>query len=172
MTNEELTKVLEKHKKWLYCEGGIRADLRGADLRGADLYEADLCGANLCKADLCKADLRGANLCEAKLDEKEMIRLGIILKKEMIGYKKLDDGTICKLAIPKGAIVFSINNGKCRTNKATVLEGEGVSIHDHEFEYEVGKELEIGDFCLAYNEECASGIHFFRTRKEAENYED
>ena len=33
-----------------------------------------------------------------------------------------------------------------------------------------GHEIEIKDFNLMYNVECASGFHFFRTRKEAEEY--
>ena len=88
----------------------------------------------------------------------------------MRGYKKLADGSICVLSVPKGAIVFSINGSKCRTNKAKVLEGGGVSCCDNEFTYEKGKTYEIKDFDLAYNEECSTGIHFFKTRKEAEEY--
>ena len=48
----------------------------------------------------------------------------------------------------------------------------GVSCHDHEFTYEKGKSYEIKDFDLAYNEECSTGIHFFKTRKEAEEYDN
>jgi hypothetical protein len=58
MTQNELNKILDLHKKWLNDEdGGKRANLRDADLRGADLYDADLRGADLCGADLCGADL-------------------------------------------------------------------------------------------------------------------
>ena len=83
MNSEEIRKMLENHKKWLFNEtGGIRAnlcevniyraDLRGsylreADFRGADLREADLRGTNLYHANLREADLRGANLYEADL---------------------------------------------------------------------------------------------------------
>ena len=68
MNNEEIRKVLENHKKWLFNEsGGIRADLCGADLRGANLCEVNLREANLYEADLREADLRGANLYHADL---------------------------------------------------------------------------------------------------------
>ena len=73
MNSEEIRKMLENHKKWLFNESeGIRADLRGvslyhADLTGADLCGADLRGADLCGADLCEADLRGVNLYHADL---------------------------------------------------------------------------------------------------------
>ena len=41
---------------------------------------------------------------------------------------------------------------------------------DKFFEYRLGKEINIKDFNLMYNVECTSGFHFFRTRKEAEEY--
>jgi len=141
MTNEEIKKILKLHKKWLNNEeGGVRANLSGADLSGAIL------------------------------DEKEKHRLGVVLSKAKIGYKKLAYGIICKLSIPKGAIVFCINGSKCRTNKCSVLEGEGVSDHDKKTKYKVGKKLEIKDFDLMYNIECSTGIHFFWTIEEARNY--
>ena len=53
MTNEEIEKVLELHKKWLNNEqNGERADLREADLRWADLHLANLHWADLRGADL------------------------------------------------------------------------------------------------------------------------
>ena len=44
------------------------------------------------------------------------------------------------------------------------------SSYDNIFEYRLGQEINIKDFNLMYNVECASGFHFFRTRKEAEEY--
>ena len=72
-------------------------------------------------------------------------------------------------------LFFSINNKKCRTNKAKVVEisnGKKIaySDYDNSFTYELDKKIEIEDFDLRHNVECASGIHFFRTRKEAEKY--
>ena len=158
ITKDELDIILEKHKSYLVgVYGGEKADLSHANLIDADLHGADL---------------SGANLSGTYLDEKEQCRKGVILKKPMMGYKKLADGSICVLSIPKGAVVFSINGSKCRTNKAKVLEGGGVSYYDNEFTYEKGKSYEIEDFDLAYNEECSTGIHFFKTRKEAEEYGD
>ena len=73
MNSEEIRKMLENHKKWLFNEsGGIRADLCGADLRGAYLCEVNLREANLYEADLCGADLRGAYLCEVNLREADL----------------------------------------------------------------------------------------------------
>ena len=68
MNSEEIRKMLENHKKWLFNEsGGIRANLYQADLTGAELCGADLRGADLRGAYLCEVNLRGANLCQANL---------------------------------------------------------------------------------------------------------
>ena len=96
----------------------------------------------------------------------------------MKGWKKCQDGKIVALVIPKGAIVFSINNDKCRTNKAEVVSVDGnktkglkaVSIQDSDFIYEVGKTVEVADFDCQYNVECGIGIHFFKTENEARDY--
>ena len=105
---------------------------------------------------------------------------GMIIDTPIRGYKKCgtngNSPTIVTLEIPRGAIVFSINGSKCRTNKAIVLsiDGDGIdkaySFYDEEFVYRVGDELVIDDFDLRYNVECGAGIHFFLTKKEAENY--
>ena len=179
------------------------ADLRGADLSGADLRCTDLRGADLqytdlryvylngadlrCvylnSADLSNADLNGANLSgvnlsnvdlsNVKLDKEEQIRKGIKLSNPIIGWKKCKYGVIVKLEIPRGAIVFSINNDKCRTDKAIVKEIFGAdrafSMHKY-FSYYVGDKIEVYNFNCEYNIECAEGIHFFKSRKEAENY--
>ena len=81
---EQLNEILENHKKWLYNEGGERADLHDTDLKefilkGVDLRKANLQGANLSKAnledaDLRDADLEGANLSEANLEYADLRR--------------------------------------------------------------------------------------------------
>lgn len=63
---------------------------------------------------------------------------------------------------------------KCRANQAKITDMDGHEVlhsqYDNNFEYRLGQEIEIKDFNLMYNVECASGFHFFRTRKEAEEY--
>ena len=45
----------------------------------------------------------------------------------------------------------------------------GNSLHDYEFTYELGKTLTPKQpFCEDRWQECASGIHFYLTREEAE----
>ena len=200
MEQNELNKILREHKDWLDGNGGKQADLSSADLRGADLHfddlrkadlhNADLRGADLHfddlrGADLHGADLRGANLRGANLtyssinqattfSKKESIRKGMILDKPMTGYKKTYEDVIIKVEIPAGAIVYSINNYKCRTNMAKIVDMGGKkllhSIYDFSFTYKKGQKIVIKDFDLNPSAECAPGFHFFRTKKEAENY--
>ena len=175
------------------------ADLHGADLHGANLHGADLHGANLHGADfsgadlswanlhgakfhgadlsesyLSRADLSVADLSESYLSRADKFRLGQILTEPLTGYKKTKEGVVITAEIPKGSIVFCINGRKCRTNKAKITDMGGHEVlhssYDKSFEYRLGKEIEIKDFNLMYNVECASGFHFFMTRKEAEEY--
>ncbi|HAO6389352.1 TPA: pentapeptide repeat-containing protein [Listeria monocytogenes] len=82
MKQEELDIILENHGKWLFNEGGDRADLSNADLKNtnlrfanlrlADLRGADLSYANLRFANLRFADLRGADLSYANLSNADL----------------------------------------------------------------------------------------------------
>ncbi|EHE3091270.1 pentapeptide repeat-containing protein [Listeria monocytogenes] len=67
MKQEELDIILENHGKWLFNEGGDRADLSNADLKNTNLRFANLRFANLSNADLSYANLRFANLSNADL---------------------------------------------------------------------------------------------------------
>jgi hypothetical protein len=155
------------------------ANLSKADLSGANLSGATLTGANLYEADLTGANLSGANMEYADIyttsfDEKETIRKGIVLAKPIKGYKKTAEGVIITAEIPAGAIVFSINGGKCRTSMATITNMAGHkllhSIYDPGFTYKLGKKIIIPDFDTRYNKECGPGFHFFRTKKEADKF--
>ncbi len=68
MTQEDLQKTLELHRKWFFGEdGSSRANLRDANLRGANLCSANLSGAILSRANLSGANLSGAILSRANL---------------------------------------------------------------------------------------------------------
>ena len=166
----------------------IDTNMRGADLRNANMSYAIMHGANMSYAnlhgvympnadmsftDMIRTDLRNANMRGADISGADRLRKGIKLSEPIIGWKKCKNDVLVKLEIPRGAIVFSINNKKCRTDKAKVLEiiGADRAYSNHKFfSYYVGDVIEIFDFNCEYNVECAKGIHFFRTRKEAENY--
>lgn len=151
------------------------ASFYNANLRYSDLNNADLSNANLINAYLDGANLDGANLDSTNLSKNEQHRLGKILTRKMIAYKKCKDGVIVKLEIPAGAVVFCINGHKCRTNIAKCIEisdnkKQAVSYYRDTFIYEVGKTYKVKNFNLQYNIECASGIHFFKTLEEAKVY--
>lgn len=69
----------------------------------------------------------------------------------------------------------NITNSKYRTNVAKVIDIDGkleqaVSRKDRKFIYRKGEMVYPDKFDCRYNVECGGGIHFFRTRKEAEEY--
>lgn len=166
-------------------------DFKSANLYGANLAKANLTSANLIYANLANANLVGANLEEVNGDYANFIatigidsnRKGKVLTTDLVGYKKCsigynddkrcENGIIVKLLIPRGAIVFSINDKKCRTNKVKVLEIEGADRAYSWYSgmsYYVGDEITIYDFDCRYNIECAEGIHFFKNREDAINF--
>ena len=171
----------------LHCANLREADLRYANLDNADLcyanlYRVSLRNANLYRASLHNANLYKNNLNSANLGEADLrhavgklieYRKGRILTQDLLGYKKCENGIIVTLKIPRGAIVFSLNGYKCRTNKAKVISIDGAdrafSSFNH-MSYYVGDEITIYNFNCEYNIECAEGIHFFMTREEAEHY--
>jgi len=151
------------------------ADLCGADLRGADLRGADLCGADLRGADLRGADLCGADLRGAKGSEPIIAMTRILPDGDLIGWKKCNYGVLVKLKIPAAAKRSSAFGRKCRAEYAEVLEvigaEIGVSQHDGKFLYKAGTTVRTTKpFSSDWQNECASGIHFYITRLEAENH--
>ena len=174
MRREELEKVLDKHLKWLRSEDdGERADLQGADLRDAYLQRADLQGADLRGAYLQRADLQGAEI--SKEHNELLISYTSICPEGTInGWKKCKDNIIVKLEIPAAAKRSNATGRKCRAEFAKVLEvigGEiGISQHDNKTEYKAGEIIYPDKWDDNRWEECSSGIHFFITRKEAEDY--
>ena len=163
------------------------ADLRWADLKNADLKNAYLKSARLDGANLKSVEFNYSNLVNTFLDDAKgdliEYRKGKILTEDIIGYKVCDkdawgaelpkNKVIVTLKIPRGAIVFSINGHKCRTNRAKVIAIEGTDRAYSTFNnmsYYVGDEFNIYNFNCQYNMECGEGIHFFMTRAEAFNY--
>lgn len=152
LTKEELNDILKKHKLWLNDEGGERADLSNTNLSDANLSDA----INVNYPLSCPEE--GA----------------------FVGYKKAG-GYIVKIKISEDAKRSSSTGRKCRCSKAEVmsitnLDGsdsgktEVCSDYDNNFVYRVGTVIKVDDFCDNRWQECAPGIHFFITRKEAVDY--
>lgn len=155
-------------------ENSIKDTLVNAVNSGADLRSADLRGADLTSASLRGASLRGADLRSAKNADLAIAKTRILPEGDLIGYKKCLNNVIVKLLIPKEAKRSSAFGRKCRAEYATILElsegTEAESQWEEGFKYRVGETVRpIEPFNENWQEECASGIHFYITRLEAEN---
>lgn len=163
-----------------------KANLYGADLHDADLYDADLYKADLYRANLYGADLRGSNLSKADLREANLNYSSIDYpmncpeKGSFVAFKKAN-GFIMELLIPEDAKRSSGTHRQCRCSKAKVLsitnlDGSKTNVakvssnYDKKFIYRVGETIEVENFDDNRWDECAPGIHFFMTRREAVKY--
>jgi uncharacterized protein YjbI with pentapeptide repeats len=152
------------------------ADLSGADLGDADLRRADLSGADLSGADLGDADLRRADLSGADLSGANLSHFQICPEEGSFTAFKKVTGAILTLEIPADAQRTSSPVGrKCRASKARVVSAsaEGTefrSEHNSNFVYRIGETVVPDPYDPDIRVECTHGIHFFMTRKEAEEY--
>ena len=181
-TKEELAVVLEKHLLWVKGDvAGVWANLEGANLYRANLEGAYLYGANLEGAYLYEANLEGAYLYGANLEGAYLYGANLeganlphfqICPQEgdFIAWKKVEGGVL-KLLVPKDAKrTSSLVGRKCRAEFVVVLEGSGVSKHDGKTQYEPGMTVYPDKYDDDIRVECTSGIHFFMTKREAEEY--
>ena len=150
-----LKEVLRLHTLWL---AGDRAGRRAA------LSGADLSGANLFRAVLSSADLSGVILPPSPVI---LPPVGTAFR----GWKKLADGTVAELEIPADAArVCSLVGRKCRAEYVAVVTGGGASEFAPATIYAPGATVRPDAWNDDVRVECTHGIHFFATRKEAENY--
>ena len=171
------------------------ADFRNADFRNADFGGADFRNAYFGGADFGGADFRnayfggayfggayfgGANFGGANMDYTiNEGTFGLTLNCPEVGeftaYKKAN-GVIVTLLIPKDALRSSATTYKCRASKAIVLEIDGgtmtevMSDYDSSFKYVVGETVTVDNFDTDRWNECSTGIHFFMSKRMAENY--
>ena len=89
---------------------------------------------------------------------------------DLVGWKKLQGGVICKLQIPaKSKRVGGLIGRKCRAEFAVVLAGDGKGQHNG-MEYKVGETVKPDKYDDNPLVECSNGIHFFITEQEAKDY--
>jgi len=154
MNAKELKAILDAHKKWTIGDGGQRADLRGAYLQDANLQRADLRGA----------DLRGANLPHFQICPETG---------SFDAWKRVTNtagGTVIKIRIPaKAKRTSSLTGRKCRAEFVKVLKGNGNGKYDGTV-YTEGETVKADSFDPDIRVECTHGIHFYMTKKEAEEY--
>ena len=111
-----------------------------------------------------RADLSGANLRCADLPDFQIVPD----EGDFIGWKKTTEG-IVKLKIT-GQRTSSLVGRKCRCSECVVIEGGGFDTHSKTIEYKTGKTIKPGSYDDDIRVECTHGIHFFITKKEAEEY--
>ena len=146
----------------------------GGPQGGADLTSADLEEADLRVATLEGALLRGAAIGGALMEGATGLRSLAPVPEtgSFIAWKKLANDTIAKLRIPEDAMrVGSYVGRKCRASKVEVLEGEGVSDRDVSVVYSPGRILEVQDYNPDPQVVCTTGLHFFMTEQEAQQYQ-
>ena len=144
------------------------ANLYGANLRCANLTDANLTDANLGYANLYGANLYGANLKGATLPHFQIVpELGAFF-----GWKMTTKGVI-KILVPNHAKRTSTLVGrKCRASHVIPLGGDGLGGTGPNYSgiiYEQYVEV-YSDFDPDIRIECTKGIHFYMTRKEAEEW--
>ena len=152
------------------------ANLSGANLSGANLSDAYLSGANLSHANLSGANLSHTNMTCTSNADLLFAQLSIVPEHgPFFAWKKCRDKVLVRLFIPSKAKRSNATGRKCRAERAKVLEvigaEVGVSLHDKNFTYKVGQWVYPDKWDDNRWNECSSGIHFFLTRVEAENYE-
>ena len=128
-------------------------------------------------ADLSNADLRYADL-------KKFKHLIWIIPEEgsFIAWKKLENNCIAKLEIPaKSPRTCNFINRKCRAkfvktlkiwddNKNEINEAYN-GTHDKKILYKVGRLIKADKWDNNLAIDCSHGIHFFITKKEAEEWQ-
>ena len=152
------------------------ADLSGANFSDADLRGANFSGANFSDANFSGADFSGANFSDAIGNEiTSFFYMTCPEEGSFIGWKKCRGGKIVKLLITEDSKRSSATSRKCRASKVKVLEvlgddTEAISTYTHDFIYKEDETIEEPNFDDDRWNECSSGIHFFITKAEAEQY--
>jgi len=168
------------------------ADLYASDLDYASFKKASLRGAridsvrwtyyaNFTEADVTGTDFSGCELCENSFKGATGFHPHMRCPEEgsFIAWKKCRDNHIVKLLIPEnaqrtGAIVYC-----CRASEAVVLDirdednepcEAAVSCADGDFIYRTGETVYPKEAFDSHLLADGSGIHFFLTRTEAEQF--
>ncbi|MBP5478705.1 MAG: pentapeptide repeat-containing protein [Bacteroidaceae bacterium] len=169
-----------------------RCILKFSDFKDANLHNVSFIGCDLRSAQFKRAELEGVSFRGCWLDDADFAEAKHVPYLPMVCpetgefeawkkcFTKAYEPVIVRLLIPADAKRSSSTGRKCRASKAKVLDitdydGKRVrnaySAHDPHFEYVKGRVVSPRwEFDENRWEECANGIHFFMTRKEAEDY--
>lgn len=160
--------------------------IQGASFRYATMVTASFRYCDMRKCNIEDANLFGAVLEHAKLDDiiynegTKWFRLHCPEEGAFLGYKKCVNDRMVQLLIPADAKRTSATLPSCRCNKAKVLTiksfdyrenyEEAWSLVDENFVYRKGEWVEVKDFNEDRWMDSTTGIHFWMTRKEAQDY--
>ena len=161
--------ILNRYTRAVLFECDVPDDVSSGMAMRHALEKAVASGAYLSGANLSRANLSGAKDADYAIAMTRILPDG-----DLIGWKKCKAELLVKLRIPADAKRSHAFGRKCRAEFVDVLEvigGEvGISQHDGKTEYRAGIRVTPDSFDDNWQDECSSGIHFFITRLEAENY--
>ena len=163
----------------------------GCPLRGANFKNAVMVTASFRYCDMRECNIEDANLYGAVLEYANLegiisnegtqwFRLHCPETGAVLGYKKCINDRMVQLLIPADAKRTSATLPSCRCSKAKVLTiksfdykenfEEAWSLVDENFIYKKGEWVEVKDFNEDRWMDSTTGIHFWMTRKEAQDY--
>lgn len=157
-TAEGLKSVLDAHRKWLE---GDSTDQR-ANLRGAYLYGANLKGANLPSFSVAPEVGGFTAFKQVRGGDGRKFVLQLLITSDTPRVSSLV-GRKCRAKEVVVVAAFDVTG-------APTQETEFRSTHDLRFVYNVGDTVVCQDYDDDIRVECTKGIHFFMTRKEAQEY--
>lgn len=160
--------------------------MKNANFKHANMKTGSFRYCDMRNCNIEDADLFGAVLEYAKLDGiisnegTKWFRLHCPERGAFLGYKKCVNNRLVQLLIPADAKRTSATLPSCRCNKAKVLTiksfdyqdnyDEAWSLVDENFVYKKGEWVEVKDFNEDRWMDSTTGIHFWMTRKEAQDY--
>lgn len=162
-----------------------RANFIYSDITRAHFYDCNFKLATLSSNWLLSQTLTFHNCNLYLATNVPFIPFACPVKGSFTGFKQATSTAgayvVVELKIPASAKRSSATGRKCRCDKAKVVaiydcygkklkETKAFSTYDRNFAYEVGKMVEVDNFCTDRFNECAPGIHFFITFEEAANY--
>lgn len=179
----------------LRCANLTDANFTNAILTIADFNKADLYRANFKNANLRGTFFDGANLNCANFEGADMydtyfggarnvpeeIPMACPREGSFIAWKKIKRRYLVKLEIPEDAKRSSATTNKCRCSKAKVLEiidmimnkkvNEVINANYALCTYTVGEMVYPDYFDENRWNECSHGIHFFKDKRDAINWQ-
>ena len=152
------------------------ASMMTASFRYCDMKECNIEDENLFGAVLEHANLEGIVSNEGT----QWFRLHCPETGAFLAYKKCVNDRMVQLLVPADAKRTSATLPSCRCNKAKVLTiksfdyeenfDEAWSLVDENFVYKKGEWVEVKNFNEDRWMDSTTGIHFWMTRKEAQDY--